>query len=134
MPLILRELKSCCSGRSVGYGCIRVRTKFGEQRSTVTYGKAQAILNGRALGEANKPDLRSREVMPHFASGLHLEDSALIRMEEVVSIRNSVVGSRFHRATRPVGRTDSAAMLLDLGHEVDSIFHPILDAGRPGGY
>lgn len=41
MLLILRELKSCCSGRSVGYGCIRVRTKFGEQRSTVTYAKAQ---------------------------------------------------------------------------------------------
>lgn len=123
------------------FGGLRPRLSPGELLQAKKYrylresmGKVQAILNGRAFGESNKPDLRSREVMPHFAGRLHLEDSALIRMEEVVSIWNPMVGSRFHRATRPVGWTDSAAMLLDLGHEVDSIFHPVLDTGRPGGY
>ena len=33
-----------------------------------------------------------------------------------------------------MGRTHSTAMLLDLGHEVDSILYPVLDTGRPGGY
>lgn len=111
---------------------VRQEEKYRYLRESI--GKVQAILNGRALGDSIKPDLRSREVMPHFAGRLHLEDSALVRMEEVVSIRNPVVGSRLHRATRPVGWTDSAAMLLDLGHEVDSILHPVLDTGRPGGY
>jgi hypothetical protein len=33
-----------------------------------------------------------------------------------------------------VGRTNAAAMLLDLGHEVDSIFHTVLDTRRSGRY
>jgi hypothetical protein len=78
--------------------------------------------------------LRGCEVVPNFAVGLDLKDSALVRMEEVISIRNPVVGSRAHRATRPVSWANSAAVLFYLGHEVDSILHPILDSGWPSGY
>ena len=72
--------------------------------------------------------------MPDFAGGLDLEYSALIRMEEIIPIRNSVVGGRAHRAARPVSWTNSAAVLFYLGYEVDSILHPILDSGWPSGY
>ncbi len=72
--------------------------------------------------------------MPHFAGGLHLEDSAFIRVEEVSPVRNSVVGRRFDGATRPMGWANSAAMLLDLGHKMDAILYPVLDTGRSGGY
>jgi hypothetical protein len=79
-------------------------------------------------------ELRGGEVVPDVATGLHLEDSALIRMEEVSSTGNPVIGRRFYGAARPMCRTDSSAMLLDLGNEVDTIFHTVLDTGRPGGY
>ena len=72
--------------------------------------------------------------MPNIAGGLDLEDATLVRMEEVISIRNPVVSSRAHGATRPVSWTNSAAMLFDLGYEVDSILDPIFDPGGPGGY
>ena len=88
-----------------------------------------AVPNGRARG-----NLRGGEVMPHVARGLNLEDATFIRVKEVSSVRNPMVCRRLHRAARPMGRADSPTMLLDLGHEVDSILHTILDTGRPGGY
>jgi hypothetical protein len=103
-----------------------------------THGRA--VRSEKAEGESRRHQthergpLRGGEVVPNFAGGLDLEDATLVRMEEVISIRNPVVSSRAHGATRPVSWTNSAAMLFDLGYEVDSILDPILDPGGPGGY
>jgi hypothetical protein len=99
------------------------------RRVTQNSRKFQAISLGQARGK-----LRGGEVMPDFAGGLHLEDSTLIRVEEVSATGNAMVGGGAHGAARPVGWTDSAAVLFDLGHEVDSVFHAVLDTRRPGGY
>jgi hypothetical protein len=91
-------------------------------------GESKAIPNARARS------LRGGEVVPNFAGGLDLEDSTLVRMEEVISIRDPVVCSGLHGATRPVSWTNAAAVLFYFGHEVNSILHAIFNPGWPGGY
>jgi hypothetical protein len=105
-----------------------LRTQGSDARSENAEGESKAIPNARARS------LRGGEVVPNFAGGLDLEDSTLVRMEEVISIRDPVVCSGLHGATRPVSWTNAAAVLFYFGHEVNSILHAIFNPGWPGGY
>jgi hypothetical protein len=72
--------------------------------------------------------------MPDLASRLDLEDAAFIRMEKIISLGNAVGIGRLDRAASPTSRPDTAAMLLDLDHQMKSVIHAILDASGSSGY
>jgi hypothetical protein len=130
--LILKDLSG---NYSWGGARTRPQRSSGDERRggrPLSHGNRREDVGGTKLPK--RKDLRGGEVMPNITGRLHLEDSTLVRMEKIISIRNSVVGSGPHGASRPMGWTNSAAVLLDLSHEMDSIFHPVLDTGRPGGY
>ena len=79
-------------------------------------------------------ELRGGEVLPDLAGGLHLEDAALIRVKEIISLRNAVGVGGLDRAAGPSRRTNAAAVLLELSHELKSVIHTVLDSGGSSGY
>ena len=78
--------------------------------------------------------LRGGQVLPNLARRLHLEYAPLIRVKEIVSFGDAVSVGGLDRAAGPSRRTNAAAVLLELGHELKSVIHTVLDASGSSGY
>jgi len=68
--------------------------------------------------------------MPLAADGLQLQDSSVLGMEEVVTIREYASMIRANSAFRPSRRLGATAILRCLGRLFNSKLHRIFDAGR----
>lgn len=71
------------------------------------------------------------EVFPHATGEFQLEDPALIRVEEVGPLRDSVGASRAYAAPFPSERAHAPSMLLNRLDGLDPVFHPVLEPSRP---
>lgn len=76
-------------------------------------------------------ELRCRQILPGRAGAFQLEYTALIRMEEILSIGNPVGILRTHHALGPPSRGRPSSMLLFRGNHMDAIIYTILDPRRP---
>ena len=70
--------------------------------------------------------------LPGIARIPQLKDSALIRVQEVLTHGDPVSASTAHRAFRPTLWANAATVLRLFLHQVDTVADPVFNAGWPG--
>ncbi len=74
---------------------------------------------------------RQRQVLPGVAGKLQLKYSPFVGMEKIIALGDAVRVLGTYRAAFPPSRPDASAMLAGFFHQMDSVFHSVLEPSRP---